>query len=66
MADVGAFTKLLDALSRIPGLGFLRSVKSDINVAKRLKDNVGKVTQAAKELKGDDPKKEEGKENKAD
>ncbi len=66
MANTGAFTKLLEALSRIPGLGFLRSVTSEINVAKKLKDNVDKVAQAAKDLKGDDSKEEESKENKPD
>jgi len=59
MGKLGAFRNLLYALSRIPGLGFLRSSASAASKVERTARNVETAKKAAAELKGDDKKKEE-------
>ena len=60
MGKLGAFRNLLYALSRIPGLGFLRSSASAAASAERTARNVDAAKKAAGELKGKDEKPKEG------
>ena len=59
MGTLSSFRNLLYALSRIPGLGFLRSSASAASKAERVARNVESAKKAAGELKGD-KKKDEG------
>ena len=61
MGKLSAFRRLMYALSRFPGLGFLREASSAAYEAERTGRNINEAKEAAKELKGED-KKEEVKE----
>ena len=43
---------LLNSLSRIPGLAFLRGIASSIYDASRIQDNVERAKNSAEDLKG--------------
>ena len=43
---------LLNSLSRIPGLDFLRGIASSIYDARRIQDNVERAKNSAEDLKG--------------
>ncbi len=62
MGKVSAFRNLLYALSRIPGLSFLRGAASEVASAERTMRNVDSAKKAAGQMKNEMKKDEEKKE----
>ncbi len=66
MAKSDSLINLVDSLSKIPGLSFLRSVKTNMTKAKAAKANIEKAAGQVKDLKGTEEKSEEKAEGKAE
>ena len=65
MGKIGALRRLLNALSRLPGLGFLRGAASTAYEAERVVSNVDAAKKAASDLKPAEKKEETAKDENA-